>query len=91
MTRKHFCAVTLVFSFHLVAIQAALADIELMVDTVLPSGEHVPGRARALIRGAQHPWQETPGIMTVPEDEILSAKVVYTIIGGQVKHRAESP
>ena len=30
-------------------------------------------------------------IMTVPEDEILSAKVVYTIIGGQVKHRAESP
>jgi len=30
-------------------------------------------------------------IMTVPEDEILSAKVVYTIIGGQIKHRAESP
>jgi len=30
-------------------------------------------------------------IMTIPEDEILSAKVIYTIIGGQVKHRNKNP
>jgi hypothetical protein len=26
-------------------------------------------------------------IMTIPEDEILSAKVVYTIVGGEIKYQ----
>ncbi|MFC2164982.1 amidohydrolase [Acidobacteriota bacterium] len=30
-------------------------------------------------------------IMTIPEDEILSAEAIYTIIGGKVLHRKESP
>jgi len=30
-------------------------------------------------------------IMRVPEDEILSAHVVYTILGGQVKYQRPTP
>jgi len=30
-------------------------------------------------------------IMTVPDDEILSARVVYTIVGGKVVYRAAAP
>jgi predicted amidohydrolase YtcJ len=29
-------------------------------------------------------------IMTVPEDEILEARVVYTIVGGRIRYRNEA-